>query len=238
MVDLNGKLRLHDSFAYRVEHIGNERAPVLVIDNFLSDPQLLVDFAAAHAVFESVSDAFYPGVRAPIPPIYSFALRAFLGDIIGETFGLGASRVVKELSTFSLVTTLPQDLRPLQRIPHFDNADEGQLALLHYLCRPEQGGTSFYRHRSTGRETIRAHCVSSYQTGLHAELAELGPLPPCYVRGDTPLFERIASYDAAFNRVLIYRSIALHSGDIPADFVCDADPRTGRLTANTFFFYR
>jgi len=49
----------------------NERSPVLVIDNFLSDPEVLIDFAAAHAQFESVSNAFYPGVRAPIPPIYS-----------------------------------------------------------------------------------------------------------------------------------------------------------------------
>jgi hypothetical protein len=38
--------------------------------------------------------------------------------------------------------------------------------------------------------------------------------------------------------VLIYRSISLHSANIAQDFAFDNDPRRGRLTANTFFFYR
>jgi len=238
MVDLNGKLRLHSSFKCTVEHVGNERAPVLVIDNFLSDAQILIDYAAAHSEFESESDTFYPGVRAPIPPIYTFAARAFLNDVICSAFSLGDSRVAKELSTFSLVTRRPENLQVLQRLPHFDNPDEKQLALLHYLCVPKQGGTSFYRHRATGFETIRSHRVSGYMQTLNAELAALGPPPTAYIDGNSPLFERIASFEAAFNRVLVYRSVALHSADIPTDFDFDADPRTGRLTANTFFFFR
>jgi hypothetical protein len=38
--------------------------------------------------------------------------------------------------------------------------------------------------------------------------------------------------------VLVYRSVALHSADIPRDFLFDDNPRTGRLTANGFFFFR
>jgi Family of unknown function (DUF6445) len=238
MVDLNGKLRLHSSFTHRLEHIGNERAPVLVIDNFISDPQVLIDYAAAYSEFESVSDAFYPGVRAPIPPIYSFAVRAFLGDVISNAFGLGDSRVAKELSSFSLVTTAPASLQVIQRLPHFDNTDDKQLALLHYLCPAKHGGTSFYRHRATGFETVRPQRLAEYLRTLNAELASLGPPPLRYMNGDNAMFERIASFEAAFNRMLVYRSITLHSADIAPDFDCDADPRAGRLTANTFFFFR
>ncbi|HEY5806996.1 MAG TPA: DUF6445 family protein, partial [Povalibacter sp.] len=51
---------------------------------------------------------------------------------------------------------------------------------------------------------------------------------------DTPLFERIARYEAVFNRALIYRGSLLHSVNVPNDFVPDTNPRTGRLTLNTF----
>jgi hypothetical protein len=238
MVDLNGKLRLHGSFEHTVAHIGAELAPVLIIDNFLSDPHVLIDYAAAHSQFGSVSDAFYPGLRAPIPQIYSFAVRAFLGTLIGETFGLGANRVVKELSSFSLVTTPRERLEVPQRLPHFDNTDERQLALLHYLCPSTQGGTSFYRHRATGFETIRPNRASEYMKTLDNELAQHGPPAARYINGDNVLFERIASFEAVFNRMLVYRSIALHSADIPPDFRSDANPRTGRLTANTFYYFR
>ena len=48
----------------------------LIVDNFLSNPEVLVEYAAQHCSFEGVSDAFYPGRRAKVPPIYSFAVRA------------------------------------------------------------------------------------------------------------------------------------------------------------------
>ena len=62
----------------------------------------------------------------------------------------------------------------------------------------------------------------------------LGLPPAQYVNGDTPLFERSARYEAAFDRAIVYPGASLHSGDIPPGFVPDADPRTGRLTVNSF----
>src|ERR1700689_1483851 len=132
-VDLNGQLSLHPQFASAVVPIGAEGVSVLVVDNFLSRPQLLVDYAAGCA-FEGVSDTFYPGVRAPLPGIYCFALRAFLGELVAEAFGLAKDRIVGELGHFSLVTPPAADLKVPQRLPHVDSTDAGQLAVLHYLC--------------------------------------------------------------------------------------------------------
>jgi Family of unknown function (DUF6445) len=238
MLDLNGKLRRHDAFRAATVLLGREREPVVVVDNFLNSPQLLVDYAAAHSAFDAVSDAFYPGSRAPAPAIYCYALRAFLGPLIAEAFGLQDSHISGELSHFSLVITPPEKLQMVQRIPHFDNVNPKQLALLHYLCRPEQGGTSFYRHRRTGFEYIDESRLPEYRNAVSADLTELGAPPAKYVCGDDPRFERTASFDAAFNRVLIYRSINLHSADIASTFNFDANPRSGRLTANTFFYFR
>ena len=69
---------------------------------------------------------------------------------------------------------------------------------------------------------------------MNAEVRATGMPPAQYVDGDTSLFERIASYQAAFNRALIYRGSMLHSVNVPPGFVPDTDPRTGRLTVNTF----
>jgi Family of unknown function (DUF6445) len=238
MHDLSGKLRLHDEFSAATVRIGAEREAVVVVDNFLSSPQLLIDYAAEHSAFDVVSDTFYPGSRAPAPPIYCFVLRAFLGTLIGEAFGLPDSSITGEISHFSVVTTPPQKLQIVQRMPHFDNTNPKQLALLHYLCGPEQGGTSFYRHRRTRFEYIDEARIPAYRNAVTADLALLGPPPAQYICGDDPLFERTASFDAAFNRVLIYRSINLHSADIGSMFHFDANPRSGRLTANTFFYFR
>jgi hypothetical protein len=237
VVDLNGQLSLHPQFSSAVVPIGAEGVSVLVVDNFLSRPQVLVDYAAS-CVFEGVSDTFYPGVRAPIPAIYCFALRAFLGRLIVEAFGLASERIVGELAHFSLVTTPPADLSVPQRLPHIDNTDPGQLAVLHYLCGPEHGGTSFYRHRRTRLEFVDHTRSALYRQGIAEDLASTGPPPPCYICGDSPLFEPTASFAAAYNRLLVYRSINLHSADIGPGFRFDPDARSGRLTANTFFYYR
>jgi hypothetical protein len=237
MLDLNGKLRLHAEFKAATVCVGAEREPVLVIDNFLSDPEVLVEYCARHSAFDGVSDTFYPGSRAPIPPIYCFALRSFLGTVIAKAFGLRDSVVTGELSHFSLVTTPPQRLGVVQRMPHFDSTNPRQLALLHYLCRPEHGGTSFYRHRRTRFEHVDAARSRAYASAVAAEHASLGPPPAKYICGDDAMFERTHCFAAAFNRVLIYRSVNLHSADIGPAFAFDADPRRGRLTANSFFFY-
>jgi uncharacterized protein DUF6445 len=236
--DLNGQLRRHDKCRCTVIRVGAEQAPVLVVDDFLSDPAVLVEYAATTCTFDATSDAFYPGIRAPAPPIYCFAVRAFLGAAIAAAFGLGDRAVSRELSHFSLITRPPAELHPLQRMPHTDSFDPQQLAVLHYLCDAEHGGTSFYRHRRTGFEVIDESRREEYQRALAAEFDGNRLPPQAYVCGDTDGYERIACFEAAVNRVLVYRSVSLHSADIHLGFHFRENPRTGRLTANTFFFYR
>ena len=52
------------------------------------------------------------------------------------------------------------------------------------------------------------------------------------------MFERIADYEAVFNRMLVYRSRNLHSASLAPSFVGSADPRTGRLTLNLFLHFQ
>jgi hypothetical protein len=69
---------------------------------------------------------------------------------------------------------------------------------------------------------------------LEAECAGLDCPAAEYINGDTRIFEQIARAEGVFNRMLIYRRNSLHSGAIERTFVPDANPRTGRLSINSF----
>jgi hypothetical protein len=217
---------------FRVDYIGNERAPVVVIENAWPEPQALIE-AAAGKVDYSVRSLYYPGVRSSAPPDYARVITAQLADIIRSTFDITGELTITD-STFSLVVTPAEKLVAFQRVPHFDSTDANRLALLHYLCGPQHGGTSFYRHRSTGIESVTDDNRERYIKAVNAE-AKTGGMPPArFIDDDTDLFERIARYECKFNGALIYRGRILHSVNMPRDFVPDSNPRTGRLTVNTF----
>jgi len=218
---------------FRVDHIGNERSPVLVIENVWPDPQLLIDHAARKTDF-SARSLYYPGIRSSAPPEYSRAITGQLTEIVLSTFGLSGPLAITD-STFSLVFTPVDKLVPFQRVPHFDSTDGNRLALLHYLCGPEQGGTSFYRHRASGTESVTEENRARYIAAVNAEAKANGLPPARFIDGDTETFERIGRYECAFNRALVYRGRNLHSVNTPATFIPSADPRRGRLTVNTFW---
>jgi hypothetical protein len=217
----------------RIDRIGAARTPVVIIDGLSGAPTGLIEQAAALSTQFAVRSKFYPGIRTPAPLAYRNSLPGLLREAVQMAFGWRGDIEVSE-SNFSLVTTPPANLLPFQRIPHFDGTDVNELAVLHYVSQPHQGGTSFYRHRSTGCEVITPDRVTRYVQAVNAEAQATGEFPAQYINGDTPLFERIARYEAALDRALIYRGASLHSGDIPPDFVPDDDPRTGRLTLNSF----
>ncbi|WP_341938036.1 DUF6445 family protein [Marinimicrobium sp. C2-29] len=223
------RLTRHPGFRVQVDYVGAERQPVVCIDSFLSDAEQLMEDAVARGRF-SDNTGFYPGLRTPAPGSYFRALYELLPEIVEEVFGIGNHQIASAESSYSLVTTPPEALHPVQCIPHFDSNHPTELAMIHFLCGPEQGGTSFYRHRETGYEYVDEARRDRFIGALEA-----GTMPPKgYINGDTELFERIASYEAAFNRLLLYRCTSLHSGNIAEGFPFDTNPRTGRLSINTF----
>ncbi len=231
------EFRPHSQIVARTDRIGAEGSPVLVIDNFTADPQALVDYAASLPPFPRAEQTFYPGLRAAVPMPFVQGVHAYLEAALRATFGLGDQVVVSGGWDFSLVTLSPAELTLRQRMPHIDSTHPGKLALLLYLAPVDQGGTGFYRHRATGFETITEARFDRYEAALKADVAAHGE-PQGYIRGDTPIFERIADYEAVFNRLLVYRSRNLHSASLAPGFTGNADPRTGRLTLNLFLHFQ
>jgi uncharacterized protein DUF6445 len=217
---------------FRVDYIGNERSPVVVIEDLWVHPHELVEVAASRGDYTARS-LYYPGVRSPSPAEYARAVTKQLNDLIVATFGLRGELTITD-STFSLVVTPAQNLVAFQRVPHFDSADPARIAVLHYLCGAEQGGTSFYRHRSSGIESVTAANRDGYIKLVNSEVRTKGMPPAGFIDEDTVMFERIARYDCSFNGALVYRGNLLHSVTTPRGFVPNIDPRVGRLTVNTF----
>ncbi|SEM98714.1 hypothetical protein SAMN05192583_1759 [Sphingomonas gellani] len=213
-----------------IEHHGAERQPVVLIDHFAPDPAQWVD-GAGFLSFYPIGE-HYPGVRAPVPPSMLRQLLSDLAPVAEELFGAVELEVVDAF--FSLVTTPPAALAPIQRLPHFDETSPGRLALLHFLSTDESSGTAFYRHRATGFESVDGARLPAYRTALQADVARAGLPEPGYIGGDTPLFEQLAVHRGTFNRALLYRSNTLHCALIPLGMNLSDDPATGRLTVNTF----
>jgi len=219
-------------------YLGAQATPLIIIDELCNEPHSLVDFACQHASETFCHDAkdFYPGLRKALPPQYASDIGQHYLSLIKETFSLSqASTVTTVLSALSIAATPEHQLRPIQTLPHFDSPRPNQLAIVHYLCDANHGGTSFYRHRSTEFETITNERLPEYgallkQQAIAAKLHQ----NLHYMAGDNALFERIAQVDAKFNRAIIYPSNLLHSGDIQAQLGLSSSPRQGRLTTSSF----
>ncbi len=215
--------------------IGARRACVIVADDAVCQPQACVDIAAGMAPFPAEGATHYPGLRRIIGPAdtraqtYVAAVLAVAAPLIREAYGAADCELTE--AGFSLVTRRPQDLMPSQRIPHYDSAEPGFIAILHYLSDIADTGTCFYRHRTTGFERITRHDLPVYNAVLDFEGP---PQRQGFIGESDARYEQLLRVDGRFNRLLIYESALLHSGFIPDDFAYSADPRVGRLTGNLF----
>lgn len=226
------QLSINPNMAATVYELGEERSPLLAVDDFLQNPELLVEHAAQQEFLQY--SEFFPGIRAPAPVEFQSLLLRTLGKELQRVFDLKGSQLALSLCQYSIVTSPSNQLKLLQRIPHFDSPKRDELAAVFYLFKGDLGGTSFYRHNKTGFETIDEERRIHYFKSLESENGTSNIPQEGYINGDTPLFTRIGEKKGVFNRLIVYRRRSLHSGSISADFIPDDNPRTGRLTISTF----
>lgn len=230
---------MHNQWQVQVQYLGQEKNPLLVIDQFATAPEQLIAEACNEPGFSAQASDFYPGLRKPVDPIYAQQSLALVAPLVKQHFLIAEPlRAELSLCAFSLTTTPADKLRPIQAVPHIDTPDPLQFAMVHYLCSENFGGTSFYRHRSSGYETITEPHMADYFKTVKQELMAQNRREFDYINGDTELFQRIGQVPVKFNRCIIYRSNLLHSGDINPTLGLSANPREGRLTINSFFRFR
>ena len=212
---------------------GEEQRPLLTIDNFWHDPDALREDAASLRM--APIGPHYPGVRAEVPPRLAETMRRRIAPLLAEHFDLDPAPAVSE-AYYSLVTTAPADLAPIQRLPHFDGVEPRRIAVLLFLGHGEQGGTAFYRQRATRFESVDSSRLDRFRTELEAGVQTHGMPEASYIAGDTALYERVAVQPACFNRALVYAGNTLHCAYLPPEVTLSPDPLVGRLTLNLFLF--
>lgn len=228
---LPAPLALSAQARVRAERIGEEGTAVAVVDDCLAAPEAAVAVAAALG-FAPIGP-YYPGVRASLGPGAAAAFGAALNEIIVGALSIKAARWAGDCF-FSIVTAAPSSLAPIQRLPHFDGLEEDRVAAVLFLASSDFGGTSFYRHRTTGFETVSEGRYPAYGEALKADVVRHGLPPAAYIGDGAPLFDEIATFEPVFNRLLLYRGAALHCSRMRNTAALSADPRKGRLTLNLF----
>jgi len=233
-------IQLNSDTAVKIINIGNENYPLLLIDNFANKAQDLITLAGNGEHFNRQAEDFYPGIRQDMPASYGAQICALHGQLIKSYLGLEqTAKADTVLSAFSITTTPPEQLKPIQMVPHFDSTSNQQFAVIHYLCDESHGGTSFYRHKQTGLERITEQKLAQYSQLLKQQaMAEKIHLNSEYITDETSLFEQIYTVKAKMNRAIIYPSNALHSGDIQRATTLSANPKQGRLTISSFVYFK
>ena len=134
-------LQLHPDIGIRKLTIGLEQAPLLVIDRFVADADKLVRKAASKQF--TASTRFFPGTRVEAPLSYQQLIIDAFKTTLLEFFGLAGTSFRFTMCHYSLVTTPPEQLAAIQRIPHIDSLGPNGLASIHYLFKTDLGGTAF-----------------------------------------------------------------------------------------------
>lgn len=214
------------------------QASCLVVDDALTDPESLRQFAVAHrAEFVHAPFNAYPGIQFPMAKAFSARLQEFFDRHVRNA--LGGRRTVKMHSRLAMVTTQPADLEPRQRICHRDSVwvDPAQAiaaSVLYLFDDPSLGGTSFYRPRLAEAIIARVVHDSSVMDGATFD-ARHPSVAHDYIGESNDYFERIGQVPARWNRMIFYDGRLFHSGDVGGAHALNGDPMTGRLTLNGFF---
>lgn len=216
--------------------IGEHQA--LIIDDFLEQPEMLKAIAVDSQFHEYPNyrnHKGYPGIRAEAPADYSSTITALLEPVIKANFNVPEELPVrKSMCAFSLTTMPASELSALQRTPHFDASTPHHFAVLLYLCDGQHGGTGFYRHRASGWQQITADNREAYLDKYYEEVNRESPAQR-YFDASSTAFEFLGMIPAKFNRLVVYRGSLLHTACIHPQRSINPDPRTGRLTVNTFY---
>lgn len=212
-------------------------SPIVVIDDFTGNAEEVGRLADALAPFPVNTGNYYPGSRRIITAgdgeayAYVVATCEQAAPFVGGAFDV--TNFDLDEASFSLVTSRPEQLQPIQKAPHFDSPDPGVFAVLHYIRVPKGSGTAFYRHRATQIERITDSNLGRYVAAAQQELPRIAAKPG-YIDDSDQFYEQIGRVEAVPDRLVIYQGSLLHSGIIPKGMDFSSDPRTGRLTANLF----
>ena len=215
---------------------------VAVVDDALHPEQGLQALRALSAkhwgAFEQSLHNSFPGPELALPPSGAQAFAPSLLTHAAPCLGLESTsfKVLSIHARLSLVSLMPEQLRPIQRVCHRDRlqAPPGSHVLagvLYLFDEPNLGGTNFFD--PTDASGIDAWMAGVAQMDNAQFTAETG-LAPAYMTESNAHFTLQGSVDARQNRLIWYDGSQFHGSHITQPNRLQHDPQTGRLTLNVF----
>jgi hypothetical protein len=212
----------------------------VIIDDFLSDPQALVDYAVAHEnQFRYDADNYFPGLELNLGREFALTLEQYFMLHLRRVFSV--RRNLGVACRLSMTTLQAEQLHPLQRLCHRDAEvlpdGMGIGAAVLYLFKDETlGGTSFYRPIPS-LDTIR-QLLSAAQVESNEALSEKIRCTPGYLNASNPYFELMHTVPAKWNRAIFYQGTVFHAAHITTPEHLTAKAHDARLTLNGFFKFK
>ena len=214
--------------------VGQQKTPVFILDNFLENLNASLRQNLERLDFNN-APTYYPGIRSKLPEQYILSVAQALVPLLQKIYSIPSDYKIEFFdSYYSLVTRAPGELSIEQQIPHFDGTNQYRFALLHYLNPSAHGGTAFYRQNATGIERVSESNVDEFLRDASQKTGPDNVANGQYIVDSTAQFTKIGEVPYVQNRMAIYPGNLLHSGAINPDSDIDANPITGRLTANIF----
>ena len=223
-------LSLNRNARIDVRRIGEEQQPVFVVDEAFNGCEDLVEFAAQSAFVTPTAGSYYPGLNAHLPANYLSTLLPALERPLTEIFDALPGRLGRSYGFFGLTNLSPAQMAVRQSLPHTDSANARSFATVHFLSA-SFGGTAFYRHKATGFEVVSNVRANAFQTVRSREINSHDGQPRETL---SDLYEEIAHVEPVFNRLILYRATQLHAMRLENTDALNTNPKSGRLTANTF----
>jgi hypothetical protein len=212
----------------------------IVVDNFLRQPQALVDFAnSKRAHFRYDTDNYFPGLEMDMGREFALSLEQYFMLQMRRHFA--ARRQLGVACRLSMTTLQTHELKALQRLCHRD-ADifppgVGIAAAVVYLFQnPDLGGTSFYRPKLNADAT--RELLSTAQNATSEACTALLKTAPAYLHASNDYFELIHTVPAKWNRAIFYQGTIFHAAHIIQPGLLNSEPNTARLALNGFFKFK
>lgn len=212
----------------------------VIVDNFLADPDEVIELAARRADRFRAPEIGYPGLTLNLEPGLLTEFDRFILRRMGKEFSFLRGGATLQTG-LTMTTRKPGDLTTFQRICHTDPRDawgRRKFAALVYLFRDEAlGGTAFYQWK---KPEVVYKALELEQTDpqaaldLLAEHSSIFRQSPRYTTASNELAELVDVVPPKFNRFVFYSGEMPHSGHITAPERLTSDLRRGRLTLNCF----
>ena len=238
-METNLKLEINPGLTISMVEV-SEKNYCALVDDFLLNPQELVDYACAKSEEFVMLERAYPGVVLPVNNSLVDTLNRFIRAEMSRLFSFCRSGI--EFHTqFSMATLQPENFTWIQRLCHSDPrlvAERRNFAALLYLFdNPDLGGTGFYRWKDAEFwQEMSLVQRDDPEAGLDIlqERFQMFRDPPCYMTESNEAAELLNMAPARFNRLIFYSGDFPHSAYITHPELLCTDPAKGRLTLNCF----